>query len=126
MNVRMVVRRDDFPRVLASLPNANDRIVQRYAKDSLLPEAKRQQAPHIDTGALNRSGSVAESGFGFAIVRFTGGAPGWYDGLPRIYAAYHEYGTRVTGEYPFMRPAIEATFPSDVYRIGEQELRNLL
>ena len=122
----MIVHRNEFPRVMANLPRANDKIVQRYASESLLPEAKRKQAPHIDTGALNRSGAVAESGFQYALIKFTGGAPGWYDGLPRIYAAYHEFGTRVTGEYPFMRPAIDATFPKAVFSIAVQEMRSLL
>lgn len=126
MRYRMIVHRNDIPRVLANLPKAEDRVAQRYSEERLLPEAKRKQAPHIDTGALNRSGTIGERGFKYAIIRFTGGAPSWYTGLPRTYAAYHEFGTRITGEYPFARPAIDATFPSDVYVIGQQELRKLV
>lgn len=120
MRMQLIVKKNRIPHLLANIDNAAKDTVKEYSK-VLRDEAMEQQRPHIDTGALNASGTISLSGMSAMLV-FTGGAPGRVDGLPRIYASYHEYGTSVTGEYPFMRPAIEISFPSAVYPIAIKEI----
>lgn len=120
MRVQLIVKKNRIPHLLANIDNAAKDTVKKYT-EALREQAKEQQRPHIDTGALNASGTITINGMS-ALLVFTGGAPGWYDGLPRVYASYHEYGTRVTGEYPFMRPAIDVTFPEYVYPIAIKEI----
>jgi hypothetical protein len=63
---------------------------------------------------LNASGEVFRQGLMNYLVRFTGGAATGWTGEPRVYAMYHEYGTRFTGAYPFLGPAVDTTFPGDI------------
>lgn len=121
MQMRVIVKKNRLPHLLSNIDKAAKETVEEFSEGVLLPEGKRQQSPHIDTGALNASGVVTLSGMS-ALLVFSGGASGRVDGLPRVYAAYHEYGTRVTGEYPFMRPAIEAVFPDKVYPIAKKNI----
>jgi hypothetical protein len=82
LQYRIVVKRDDLTPLLLKLDQHVDNALKEYTEGKLLPQAQRNQAPHIDTGAL--------------------------------YAMYHEYGTRFTGAYPFLGPAVDSTFPGDI------------
>lgn len=110
------VKYNELPKIFATLDKRTNDAITNYGKNRLIPAAQRRQAPHIDTGALNASGEIRGQGFLSILIVFTGGAPGRVDGLPRIYAAYHEYGTRFTGAYPFLGPAVDDTWPDGIFQ----------
>lgn len=115
MPVTIRVKYNNFPVAAAVIKSNAPKIVENYMRDDLKPAAK----PHVDTGALMDSGTVSGGGNSFTLT-FTGGAATGWGGEPRVYAAYHEYGTRVTGAYPFLMPAVVNTFPSAVEaRVGQ-------
>jgi hypothetical protein len=114
LQYRIVVKRDDLTPLLLKLDQHVDNALKEYTEGKLLPQAQRNQAPHIDTGALNESGEVFQQGLMSYLLKFTGGAATGWTGEPRVYAMYHEYGTRFTGAYPFLGPAVDSTFPGDI------------
>jgi hypothetical protein len=114
LQYRIRVKRDDLTPILLKLDQHVDKALYDYTKNKLLPQAQNNQAPHIDTGALQASGEVFQMGLMAYLMKFTGGAATGWTGEPRVYAMYHEYGTRFTGAYPFVGPAVDSTFPGDM------------
>lgn len=114
LQYRIRIKRDDLTPILLKLDQHVDNALKEYADGKLIPAAQRAQAPHIDTGMLNASGETFSQGLMNYLVKFTGGAATGWTGEPRVYAMYHEYGTRFTGAYPFLGPAVDQTFPGDM------------
>ena len=109
IQARIIVKKNELPRLVATIQQMAVEGTQQYAASTLLPQAQSNQAPHIDTGSLNETGRSDNTGDG-ALVVFSGGAATGWTGLPRVYAKYHEEGTRFTGTYPFLVPAVDQTF----------------
>lgn len=113
MQAAIIIHYNHLPRIASRLPSNTNRLIKAYTEESLKPQAQANQDPHIDTGKLNASGKVTGGG-NTVTLTFTGGAATGWTGEPRVYAAYHEYGTRFTGAYPFLTPAVSQTFPSGI------------
>lgn len=109
MQANIIWKVNLMPQMVAELPERVHKMMVSYAIEDLLPKAKDIQQPHIDTQALNDSGTVDDRGQTQVTVVFTGGALN-RAGNPRVYAVYHEEGTTNTGAYPFMAPALVLTF----------------
>lgn len=118
------IKYNHLPDVAAMLPDLAMKTLTIYATESLLPQARENQAPHIDTGELNRSGTFEPLSAASGRVVFTGGAMN-RSGERRIYAEYHELGTRFTGAYPFLLPAADQTFPHEAFNAGIQVFGSL-
>src|SRR4051812_45838392 len=102
LSANFVVKYDQFPKAASLLKKNVQKIIQSYVEDDLQPTAQANQSPHIDTGALNDSGTITKPSSMSVMLTFTGGAATGWTGEPRVYAAYHEYGTVSTGAYPFL------------------------
>ena len=118
VSVKFIVHKNLLPQMMSAIEPESIKAVQEYASDTLLPQARQNQAPHIDTGKLNESGHVENIVYG-ARVEFIGGAATGWTGLPRVYAKFHEEGTQFTGAYPFLVPAVDQTYQNAGERVAQ-------
>ena len=96
--IRVHVRRNEFPRFAAVLPEQVDRVVRKAANDV---EAQAKVRAAVDTGFMRASIKSGRVGPGH--YRVTVGAE---------YARYVELGTRHMAAQPFLRPAFDAVVPT--------------
>lgn len=96
-DVRWVVVRNDFPKIIQGLEDRADMIVTKTAMD--LEAAMKARAP-VDTGFLRASIQASRKGKAH-----------WEVVVGAEYGLYVEYGTAHTAPQPFVNPAVEFIRP---------------
>lgn len=97
VTMTMRVRSNDFPQIIATLPERADQIVAKAALDI---EAHAKSIAPVDTGTLRASIQAIKIGLAH-----------WKVVVSVHYAAYVEFGTVKMAAQPFLQPAVNFVRP---------------